>query len=66
MGNVLGLIILWVGCVVVAYVLGDQLQDTTSKNNVFFSLVVGTIFFVVGAALLTGGGSTPPSVLYSR
>ncbi len=64
--NVLGLIILWIGCVVVAYILGNLWHETTFKQNVIFSLVVSKIFFVMGAVFFTSGGGTPPSVLYSR
>ena len=36
------------------------------KNQVIYSLVVGTIIFVVGFVFFNSGGSTPPSVEYSR
>ena len=68
MDNVIGYFIIWAGCAVVAYIIGQNMlvNGGTLKQNVGFSIVVGTIIFVVALAIFTGDGGTPPSVEYSR
>ena len=67
MVNVIGYFIMWAGCAVVAYIIGQNWHGGDSlKKDVSFAVVFGTIIFVVALAIFTGDGGTPASVLYSR